>query len=30
VIPLKRITMAVCVSCHTERGVSTDCTQCHR
>lgn len=29
-VPLKRITMDTCVTCHTERGVSTDCTQCHR
>ncbi len=30
VAPLQRITMATCVTCHTERGVSTDCTKCHR
>ncbi len=28
--PLVRITMATCTNCHAERGVKTDCTQCHR
>lgn len=28
--PLERITMEFCVNCHTERGVSAECTQCHR
>jgi hypothetical protein len=29
-VPLKRLTMDGCIDCHAERGVSTDCTQCHR
>lgn len=28
--PLVRITMDFCLGCHRERGVSTDCTRCHR
>jgi hypothetical protein len=28
--PLVRITMDTCTGCHSERGVKTDCTQCHR
>ncbi len=28
--PLVRITMDFCTRCHNERGVKTDCTQCHR
>lgn len=27
---LVRITMDTCVNCHTERGLKTDCTGCHR
>lgn len=30
VSPLVRITMATCIGCHADRGVQTDCTQCHR
>lgn len=28
--PLVRITMSTCIGCHLDRGVKTDCTQCHR
>jgi hypothetical protein len=28
--PLVRITMDSCTGCHTDRGVKTDCTHCHR
>ncbi len=28
--PLRRITMNTCINCHVERGVKTDCTNCHR
>jgi hypothetical protein len=28
--PLVRITMSTCTGCHAERGIKTDCTQCHR
>ena len=28
--PLLRITMDFCLDCHEHRGVSTDCTRCHR
>ena len=28
--PLVRITMDSCTGCHAERGVKTDCTDCHR
>ena len=28
--PLVRITMDTCTGCHTDRGVKTDCTHCHR
>jgi hypothetical protein len=28
--PLVRITMDTCISCHSKRGVTTDCTHCHR
>lgn len=28
--PLVGISMAFCVDCHDERGVTTDCTTCHR
>jgi len=29
-VPLTRITMATCLGCHAERGVKSDCTDCHR
>jgi len=29
-LPLVRITMAVCMDCHAEHDVNTDCTDCHR
>lgn len=28
--PLVRITMDFCIACHREKGVSTECTHCHR
>lgn len=28
--PLVRITMDTCTNCHSDRGVKTDCTHCHR
>ena len=28
--PLVRITMNTCLGCHSDRGVKTDCTHCHR
>ena len=29
-VPLVRISMDFCTTCHTERGVKADCTACHR
>lgn len=29
-VPLQRITMDTCLDCHAERGVKSDCTDCHR
>lgn len=28
--PLVKIEMAFCLACHRERGITTDCTACHR
>lgn len=28
--PLVRVTMEFCIACHAERGVTNDCTACHR